>query len=288
MTARSSSSSAVKLVIAAAALVLVFVAFLFFVQREMIYFPRRYDVPDVSQALPARWEALGFECGGTRQFVYWGPGPAASATDPVYFVFSGNATLALDWLDIVRTIQERHPALSFVLVDYPGYGHNGGYATRAGIVATSLAARAAVRDKLGQSDAALDARTHVVGHSLGAASGLEFAIRVRPRSVLLLAPFTSLVDMARGVVGWPLCQLVRDRFDNRARLRELAALPDRPSLRIHHGDQDRVISVEMGRALAREFDGWIEYHERRGFGHNDLVVDLATVLDETRRRPAGQ
>lgn len=288
MTARSSSSSGARLVIAALALAFVFTAFLFFVQREMIYFPRRYDVRDVAAALPARWEAMAFESGGARQFAYWAPGAAAITTDPVYFVFSGNATLALDWLDRVQEIQKRHPALSFVLVDYPGYGQNGGYPTRAGIVAGSLEAREAVRRHLGSSDAALRARTHVVGHSLGAASALEFASRTRPRSILLLAPFTSLVEMARGVVGWPLCLLLRDRFDNRARLRELAAGPDRPPLRLHHGDQDRVIPVAMGRALAKEFEGWVDYRERPGLGHNDLVVDLAAVLDETRPRAAGQ
>jgi len=283
MIGRSSFSSAIKIVVlAAAALVLAFVLLLFFLQREMIYFPRRYPVADVARALPPRWEALSFESGATRQFVYWAPGPAAGAGDPVFFVFSGNATLALDWLGLVRAIQERHPELSFALVDYPGYGQNGGYSTRASIVAASLQARETVRRRLDVGEDLLRARTHVVGHSLGAAAALEFASRTHPQSILLLAPFTSLVEMARKVVGWPMCLLLRDRFDNRARLRELAALSPRPALRVHHGDADRVIPVQMGRELAKEFEGWLDYHERPGVGHNDLVSDLAAVLDETR------
>jgi molybdopterin synthase catalytic subunit len=44
---------------------------------------------------------------------------------------------------------------------------------------------------------------------------------------VLVAPFTSLVEAARTRVGWPLCHLVLDRFDNRARLDALAAIAGR-------------------------------------------------------------
>jgi len=278
-TGRSSFSNASRILLALAVVVLGFAALLFFTQREMIYFPRRY-APAATSPLPPRVEAMAFDAAGARQFVYWVPGSAAADDAPVYFVFSGNATLALDWLEAVGQIQARRPSASFALVEYPGYGQSGGYPTRATIAATAVAAREAIRRRLGIDDAALDARTHVIGHSLGAAASLDFSARVHPRSILLLAPFTSLLEMARAVVGWPLCHLLRDRFDNRARLQEIAARGDRPSLRIHHGDVDQVIPVDMGRALGREFAGWAEYHEHPGRSHNEYIADLASFVVE--------
>jgi pimeloyl-ACP methyl ester carboxylesterase len=269
--------------LALAAVGLAFAALLFFTQREMIYFPRRY-APEEASRLPPRWEAIPFESRGARQYLYWAPGPASS-DGPVYFVFSGNATLALDWSEAVHQVQSRHPGSSFALVEYPGYGQSGGYPTRDSIARVALEAREVLRRRLGLDEAAFGPRAHVIGHSLGAAAALDFSARTGPRSILLLAPFTSLLDMARRVVGWPLCLLLRDRFDNRARLREIAARPDRPSLHIHHGDVDNVIPVQMGRALAREFSGWAEYHEHPGQSHNEFIVNLAALLDEAPAPP---
>src|SRR5205823_2079374 len=84
--------------------------------------------------------------------------------------------LALDWL---ANILVNYPVNgdAFLLVDYPGYGKNAGYAM---IDSTRASADAAVR--------ALEERLHMpeerftvcaIGHSLGAAVALDFANRHR-------------------------------------------------------------------------------------------------------------
>jgi pimeloyl-ACP methyl ester carboxylesterase len=139
-------------------------------------------------------------------------------------------------------------------------------------------ARRQLLARLGLADAALSSRTRVLAHSIGTGVGLEFAREAGAAEIVLVAPFTSLVDMARTVVGWPLCLLARDRWDNRARLQELALAPRRPVVRIYHGAADEVIPVRMGRALAASHPDWIRYEEWPATGHNDIWAPLLARL----------
>jgi pimeloyl-ACP methyl ester carboxylesterase len=257
--------------------VAVLVLLLYLFQGALLYHPRRYP-EDPARMLPARGEVLALGLDGDRQHAYWLPGPLAGPPDPVFFVFGGNATLALDWLDWVDALQRRRPRLSFVLVEYPGYGASGGKPSRASMLRVAHAARGRLRTLLGVAEAALASRTRVLAHSIGAGVGLEFAREAGAAEVVLVAPFTTLVDMARSVVGWPLCLLARDRWDNAARLRELALSPARPAVRIYHGAADEVIPVRMGRALAAPHAGWVRYEEWPGVGHNDVFEPLLERL----------
>jgi pimeloyl-ACP methyl ester carboxylesterase len=257
--------------------VAVLVLLLYVFQDALIYHPRRYPT-DPARMLPARAEALAFALDADRQHAYWLPGPLAGHEDPVFFVFGGNATVALDWLDWVDRLQRRRPRLSFLLVEYPGYGSSGGKPSRASMLRAARAARGQLRARLGVAEAALARRTRILAHSIGAGVGLEFAREAGAAEVILVAPFTTLVDMARSVVGWPLCLLARDRWDNAARLRELALSPQRPAVRIYHGTVDDVIPVRMGRALAAPHPDWVRYEEWPGIGHNDVFEPLLDGL----------
>src|SRR5205085_1923334 len=86
-----------------------------------------------------------------------------------------------------------------------------------------------------------------LGHSLGAAAALSAADALSLTRVVLLAPFTSMTDMARRTVGWPLCYINRHRFDNLARLAALASRGAR--VHVFHGALDEVIPVALGFAL---------------------------------------
>jgi hypothetical protein len=257
--------------------VAVAVLLLYVFQDALIYHPRRYP-RDPARLLPPGAEALAFDLHAHRQHAYWMPGPGAGQQDPVFFVFGGNATLALDWLGWVDAMQRRQPHLSFLLVEYPGYGASGGKPSRESMLGAARAARAQLLARLGLADGALASRTRVLAHSIGTGVGLEFAREAGAAEVVLVAPFTTLVDMARTVVGWPLCLLARDRWDNGARLRELALSPRRPVVRIYHGTADEVIPVRMGRRLAAPHSGWVRYEEWAAIGHNDVLAPLLDRL----------
>ena len=110
-------------------------------------------------------------------------------------------------------------------------------------------------------------------HSLGRAVCLMAAEEYDVRRGVLLAPFTSSMDMTKAMFGVDLGFLVWHRFDNRARLRELEKRGG-AEVFILHGDNDEAIPVTMSRDLAKEFSGIVRYTEIPGGRHN-TIQDLA-------------
>jgi len=97
--------------------------------------------------------------------------------------------------------------------------------------------------------------------------------------VVLVAPFTSLKDMARRTVGWPLCHLLLDHYDNRARLLELRTREPMPGIDIFFGGNDDLVPASMGRELAA-LDSRVRSHEYKGAGHNDVLFSaLRRIFD---------
>jgi len=79
--------------------------------------------------------------------------------------------------------------------------------------------------------------------------------------VILVAPFVTTLEEAKRVVGVPLCYVLRHRFDNRARLAELAARPKPPKVWIFHGTEDVTIPPSRGRELKAAFPQMITLQE---------------------------
>ncbi len=256
-------------------------AFLFVVQDRMIYFPRPYREPIGAMLRGTNAQLVEFQSGDERQVCYWVPGKDAGEDSPIWFVFGGNASRAFDWIDQVRAMQASHPEWSFVLVEYPGYGHSGGEPGRNPIIRVSGDCRAEIRRLTGLTSDQMARRTCILGHSMGAAAGLEFAASHGARVVVAISPFTDLVSMARRSVGPVYAQLLRDRWNNRARLAELQKASEKPRLLMYHGTADSIVPVEMGRELAAESPQWIEFHEMNGMEHNDL---LDVVCEDICRR----
>lgn len=250
-------------------------------QRKLIYFPRPYTDTEL-RYLPAGMVKLEFETRQGKQAAFYQP-PKGQTDLPnvIWIVFNGNATNALDWLDFTERTDER---LGILLFDYPGYGISQGKPSRESIHETTEGAYAALLKHLGTHEKTLEGRVCILGQSLGAAVGLEFATAHKIRRIILLSPFTSLRDMGRMVVGWPLCQLIADRFDNRESLRKLAALSDPPEIFLFHGTADDVVPVRMGRQLAKEFPDLITYEDVPNVDHVWITDAVREKLYELMKR----
>jgi alpha-beta hydrolase superfamily lysophospholipase len=121
------------------------------------------------------------------------------------------------------------------------------------------------------------------GHSLGGAACLIAATEFGIQRGFLIAPFTSTMDMTRQVTGLPLGFLVWHRFDNSARLAELAARGPGEVI-ILHGTDDEVIPVSMSRTLAARQKEIVRLSEIPGGRHNTIqernAQDVAEALME--------
>jgi hypothetical protein len=158
--------------------------------------------------------------------------------------------------------------VAYLAVDYPGYGRSGGEPSEESLVAAAEAAL----DRLRQIHP--ERRTVAVGWSLGAAVAVQLAAR-RPQEVdgvVLLSAWTDLADTAAvhfpGAIVRPL---IGSRYDS------LAAAPRiRGPALVVHGEDDRVIPMELGRRLAAALEArhgvstrWVPV---RHAGHNDLLA----------------
>ncbi len=253
---------------------LLYVGYLYTTQRKMIYHPQRYDEAFLTQ-LPASVAPLAFKTTEGRQICYYVP-PAEnvdSAPAVLWVMFNGNAVCALDWLDFINNFPD--PAAGFLLIEYPGYGQSEGKPSQRGILESSEAAFATLAEHLRVDTKTLERNLNTFGYSLGTGASLQFAALHTVKKVVLIAPFSSMLDMARLTVGSPLNRLLIDRYDNRARLAELASGTNRPNVAIFHGDADQIVPFEMGKELAQLYPQLAVLYTCPGLDHGN-------ILDEKR------
>jgi uncharacterized protein len=249
-------------------LILVPVVFLLGCQSRLIYFPAQYEAGDFKRLERHGGQRLEFSTPQGRQVAYYvPPREPGSGNGRIWVCYGGNAALALHWLYVVK---DWDPAFGYLLVDYPGYGECEGAPNPARIRANGLAAVAALAWKLETTTEALRPRLAVLGQSIGGAAALLTAEDLQARQVVLLSPFTTLTDMGKRVVGWPLCHLNLHRFNNRQQLARVCAQGAR--VMILHGTDDRVIPIRMSRELAAAHPECVTLHELPGLDHNDLLI----------------
>ncbi|MFC1707529.1 alpha/beta hydrolase [Planctomycetota bacterium] len=226
-------------------------------QRRVMYpVPREVFMPELEGA-----ELLKID-GGSDRTVYalYAPAPPEA---PTVCHFHGNAEqLASAAAVFGQTLTQA--GVGYYGVEYPGYGlaKEVGPPTETGLYEAAETALRHLHDTLGVPAST----TVLLGCSLGSGVATEMARRGHGSRMILLAPYTSMVDMARTLLPFLPCGLlVRDRFDTASKAPGI----DLPVL-IVHGERDEVIPVSMGRKLAEVFpNAMLEILEDRG--HNDVL-----------------
>jgi len=241
------------------------VSLIYFRQHSMIYHPRPYDAT-YAHALPPNGVEITYPLPMGKQTAYYLPA-REQWPKRIWVAFSGNGSLALDWTTVLAGYPDNGDA--FLLVDYPGYGKNAGYATIDSTRAGAEAALRALIERLHLPEEQLALCT--IGHSLGAAVALDFAARHRVQRILAIAPFTTLREEAATVVGHPLSRLLIENYDNRETLAEIGKRNPGARIAIFHGVNDGVIPFELGRKLAQEFPA-VEFFPINGAGHVSVLT----------------
>ncbi|MFE8598326.1 alpha/beta hydrolase [Archangium violaceum] len=194
------------------------------------------------------------------------PAPAGA---PTVVHFHGNGEQLADGAWLAQRFQEA--GLGFYAVEYPGYG----LATEQGPSEAGIyvAAETAL-DHLHQELSVPPERTVLQGQSLGSGVAVEMARRGQGARLVLITPYTSIVDLGARLFSWlPVSLLVRDPFDSAAKAPGLK-LP----VLIVHGTRDEVIPVDMGQTLGTLFPN-ATVRLLEGKHHND-VLERSAILQE--------
>lgn len=244
-------------------------------QGRLIYPGQRYSEV-MWEKIPSTLEPLRYETGEGRQVSFWRKPLGGGEAKRIWLVCNGNGGYALAWPDMLATV--RDPEAGYLLFEYPGYGFCEGSCSPARILAASEAAVETLRGHLGLTREQLDARLSVLGHSLGCATGLQYAARHPVQRIILAAPFTTMVEMGHRTLFWPCGQLIWHRFDNVARLAEIARQSPRPAVEIVHGSDDTMIPPEMSERLAAPYPGWVQRQVVPGGDHETVAIDAVQLL----------
>jgi uncharacterized protein len=250
-----------------AALALVTALWLF--QDRLIYPAPRYT-SDALKALPSGLTALRDPAVRESIVGFYRPPTDGSALRKLWLTFGGNGDSALRWDPLVASAAKTGTGI--LMIEYPGYGARSGQPSPESMLAGSEASVRALAELLDARVQELDQRTSLLGYSIGSAVALGYAVKHPPERIVLVAPFTSMLDMARRTVGSPLCHLLSHRYDNRASLHAIRAR-GLPPLTILHGQNDSFIPSTMGAELASLAPG-SRFELVPGAEHGD-VIDVA-------------
>ena len=235
---------------------LILAALLILFQRRFFYFPRKYSAGEIEEAEKQGAIVLGYNTSQGRQTAFlYGTPPSGTLLSRLWIVFGGNAMTALDWIEILRECQL--DAGGFLLVDYPGYGFCAGNPGADSILENAIGAYQALTEN--KRWIIRRPRLGVLGWSIGAAAGLQFAEKFPVQDLVLIAPFTNMEDMVKRFTGIRPGMLLLDRFDNVGALSRVCVQTPSPTVTIVHGEKDALIPVSMGRSLAQTQSDLIEF-----------------------------
>jgi uncharacterized protein len=212
------------------------VSALYALQRPMIFRADMSPTPPDLHSVPGFQEVSHLTEDGLDLRALYRP----AAPDMLTLVyFHGNA----DGLSGSLQVTERMAAKGYglFLVGYRGYDGNPGSPTERGLYADGRSAMRWLSERGVPSSS-----TVLIGNSLGSGPATEMAATHPVAGLVLISGYTSLPDVGAAVYRFiPVRLLMRDRFDNIAKIGRVAA----PIL-ILHGTADRIIPYGHATALA--------------------------------------
>ena len=253
----------------------VVVGMLWWLQRQMIYFPDASPVPPAGDVIEGARDVTlhtddGLELGAW--FVPAAPGQRDGDRRMAVLVAPGNGGNRIGRADLAEELRRR--GLAVLLVDYRGYGGNPGSPSEDGLARDAVAAADALED-LGYPAQ----RTIYFGESLG--TGVVAALQARrpPAGVVLRSPFTEFADVGSEHYPWlPVRRMLRDRFS----VTDDLAGSEVP-VTVIYGDRDTIVPTKFSKQVADEVPRLAERVVITGAGHNDAVMFGPRVADAVAR-----
>lgn len=204
-------------------------------QRDLQYFPsRRAPAPDAVGLTGVTSMPLTTPDGET--LVLW-QSPATGDRPTILFLH-GNAGEIADRADRLAFYQSQGFGTAFL--SWRGYGGSSGRPTETGLLTDAKTAYDHLRSQGLSPD-----RIVLVGESLGTGPAVLTAAANPVGAVILEAPYSAAVDIARQAYPWlPVGLLMKDQYRSRDHIAAINA-----PLLILHGEADRVIPQGFGKRL---------------------------------------
>ncbi|MFM1941522.1 MAG: hypothetical protein RI897_504 [Verrucomicrobiota bacterium] len=228
-------------------------------QRRLIYFPPGYPESDL-----AEWAVDGglteWRDESQQRIGWFRASPERPARMQV-LVLHGNGGVA-PGAAVYADVLGRCEDVDVYLLEYPGYGGRGGSPSESSLYQAAEAGLGLMRS---------DLRTFLVGESLGTGVAAYLAGRFpeRVEGIVLLAPYTSVVDVGQARYPFlPVRWVLRDRFDSRE---HLASYRGRVAVVVVL--DDTIVPRHFGRSLYEGYAGPKRLWEVPAGGHG-AVQDL--------------
>jgi fermentation-respiration switch protein FrsA (DUF1100 family) len=207
------------------------------IERLLMYAPTTERVPPRQTGLTGV-EEVEIATGDGHTVLAW-HGRAAPG-QPTLLYFHGNGGSLANRAERIRKYMEFGRGV--FMMTYRGYGGSTGWPSeRVNVADAERAYDALVASGVAAEDIIL------YGESIGTGVAVQVAGKRDVAGIILDAPYTSVLDVA--VIFYPYLPVrtfLRDRYETVAHISKVKV-----PLLIVHGEADRVIPVEMGRAVYR-------------------------------------
>jgi uncharacterized protein len=209
----------------------------YFGNRTFMYLPDEARIPPAAAGLDGVQEMEFAAADGTKLVAWYAPSRDGK---PTILYFHGNAANAANRAPKIAMMLES--GFGVFYLNNRGYGGSGGSPTEARNVADAIAAYDELKGLGVRADEIV-----AYGESLGSGQAVRLAAKRSVSGVVLEAPLTSTIDVARSIYFWlPLSLLITDQYNLEHNIGAVTA-----PLLILHGEMDEVIPVEMGRRVFR-------------------------------------
>lgn len=241
-------------------------AVLFFIQRNLLYYPNGDYAPPATAGMEHTQELRLPAPDGGKSLAWFSPPPEDSSGHVVVF-FHGNGD-RLGYLHRLLTrLQEAR--LGFLAVEYRGYPGSAGELSEASLYNDGRAAL----DFL-QAQGYREEHIILLGQSLGTGVAVQMATEYDVALVALISPFTAIADAAAEIYWYmPVQFLVLDKFDSYSKIRDVTA-----PLYVFHGTDDTLVPFALGQRLYNHATTQKRFFALDGQGHN--TVDMASIIRE--------
>ncbi|MBX7148747.1 alpha/beta hydrolase [bacterium] len=224
--------------------------------RRLIYFPQ-ITKANVQQFIQSR----GFKAWDTRGYLRIPINPKK-----LIIIFHGNAGTAADRFYMAMGFMDDNTVV--YLHEYPAYGQRVGKPSEDTLIKSAIEDVRALKERYPQLPFTY------LGESIGTGVACGVAEALLPQHLILVSPFSSLIDAAHYHYPWlPVRLLLPDTYQSLERLKKISV-----PLLIVHGSQDSIIPFDLGKKLYESYNGPKKLLVLEGYDHNNLPWDDVTGL----------